>query len=359
MNTYLLYTEPQKTFSAIFAAMKQAKKSITFETFDIGNDAVGEQLIRIAAQKSKTIPVEGIVDSYQHYPNEFIEQTIHNSRIKLHVFHPIRENIVSIRFKKMIEWLHIRTHRKVTIIDETIAFVGGTNYNAKELGWRDIMVKITGPIVKDLVKSFKESKGIATKHLYAPRKINKKLTKTFTNKDVMLRTMPLSTHKSIFSTILKLIKQAKKEIIIVTPYFVADTGIGVALRAAIKRGVHISILIPKKGDHYSADIYTKFNAFVATKQGMSVFEYPRMVHAKYMIVDDVVMFGSANFNNRSLHYDYELNIATKDKKLHKQLRNLALADISISKQFKTATWKNRSWKQRIMQGILRPIRKYF
>lgn len=357
-NSYQLFAQPSKFFQDIFKEIRQAKKEIIIETYRIDEEGIGEKLLDLLIKKAKSIPVTLIVDSYKFYPEKEMAQKLNQSNINLHIFHPMSKQLFNFRIRRTLSWIHLRTHRKLSIIDDK-AYVGGINYMSAEIGWRDIMFKITGPVIKELKKVHEELKGIAKKQVYEIRKINKSLTKEFRNKDTVIRNIPLSKHLPYLKQIRRLIKQAKKEIIIVTPYFIPDPTISLALHHAKKRGVKISILIPNKGDNYGADILSKMHAYVALQEKIPVYQYPVMMHAKYMVIDNVATFGSFNFDYRSFFHNYELNIITKHNDVVDRLKNLALADMELSVPFTINQWKKRGLRKKFIEKVLWPVKKYF
>src|SRR6185503_5447964 len=110
---------------------------------------------------------------------------------------------------------------------------------------------------------------------------------------------------------------------ICSPYFITDETSDWTLAQAIKRGVRIRILVEgditdaKPVKYASREAYERLMA-----QGIEIYEYePTMMHTKAVIVDSTwSMFGSANFDNRSLELNDEMNIAVSDRDLAARLR---------------------------------------
>ena len=102
------------------------------------------------------------------------------------------------------------------------------------------------------------------------------------------------------------ISKAERRVHIFTPYFCAGDGITDALEAAAARGVDVRIIIPHIPDKKYAFELSKSSAAPLIKKGVKFFEYtPGFMHAKSMIVDDILFIGSYNFDFRSMRLNYE------------------------------------------------------
>ncbi len=360
-NKYIVFDEPKKSFKRIFQLIKSAKKSIYIETYRFASDKIGRDLLDLLIKKSeKGLEVTVLVDSLGW--GKFSKQKrkeLDESRIKLFIFNPLFENFSFSKAKKF--WnIHFRNHRKLTLIDDKIAFVGGTNYSSRELTWRDLFVEITGPIVKELEFSAREMQKIAMKKHFQKRTILKKLSKNFVKEDILVRQVPYSKHRLLKKELIKIFNSAKDEILIATPYLVPDLPFRRALKKAVKRGIKINILIPKNADGYMVNLMNHFGSYLSHEAGINVFLYPKMMHSKFVIIDNnVCTFGSANLDYQTFNHNYELNIISKNKSLIKQLKKSFFTDLKISKPYEEKTWSKRIWINRVIMNFLIKHRGHF
>jgi cardiolipin synthase A/B len=360
-NKYIVFDEPEKSFKRIFQLIESAKKSIYIETYRFSNDSIGRNLLDLLIKKSeKGLDVILIVDSLGW--GRFSKQRrkkLDESSIKLYIFNPIFNKFSFSKIKKY--WnIHFRNHRKLTIIDKKIAFVGGTNYSAKELNWRDLFVEITGPIVKDLEFSAREMQKIAVKKHFQKRIIFKKLSKRFSKEDILVRQIPYSKHRLLKKELIKIFNSAKEEILIATPYLVPDLPFRRALKNARKRGIKINILIPKNADGYFASMMNHFGCYLAHKSKINVYLSPKMIHSKFVIVDNnVCTFGSANLDYQTFNHNYELNIISENKSLIKQLKKSFFKDLKTSKLYEEKNWSKRIWMNRVIMSFLIKHKRHF
>jgi cardiolipin synthase len=108
---------------------------------------------------------------------------------------------------------------------------------------------------------------------------------------------------------------AERSVSIVTPYFVPDEPIVQALRYAALRGVKVTLILPKRSNHWYTGFAARSLYTPLLKAGVRIFERrPPFMHAKALVVDDVyAMLGSANLDYRSLHLNFETNIEVADR----------------------------------------------
>lgn len=403
-NTFHVFSEPLKAFSDVFTKLEKAKKSIYIETFELKNDSVGKELIQILIEKSKIIPVTLIVDDrgLGILPKK-VKQKIKNSNIEYLIFNPWFVHIKKLRLKRLFSNMLHTNHRKLTIIDDKIAYVGGVNYSGKEINWRDIFVRIKGPLVNQLILASKEMKGIVSKKRHERRKIfsqlsrkNKKFddkvirqipqiwaltksknkttnksknkTKNTISKDIKSKNIKKISkqilskrHHTLTTSLIREIKKAKKEILITTPYFVPPLQLLIPLHNAIKRKVKITILVPRKSDGKMSSILTRHFAFVAYKENINMFLLPKMTHAKYVIIDDkYCSFGSANLDYQTWFHNYELNIGSKNEKLIKQVKRIWNKDLKTASEFDPKKdYLNRTRMHRLYERILKKFKHRF
>jgi len=106
---------------------------------------------------------------------------------------------------------------------------------------------------------------------------------------------------------------ARTRILAVTPYFVPDATLLMALTLAARRGVAVDLLLPRSSNHVLADIARHAALRELAAAGASVWLAPVMVHAKAVLIDEeLALVGSANLDERSLFLNYELMVAFYD-----------------------------------------------
>ena len=150
------------------------------------------------------------------------------------------------------------------------------------------------------------------------------------------------------------IAAARRTVDICSPYFLTDESSRWELSQAVNRGVRIRILVEgditdaKPVKYSSRDAYQEL-----MEQGISIYEYqPTMMHTKSMIIDGVwSMVGSANFDNRSLELNDEMNVAVSDPDLAARLLQDFEQDLQRAKKLDLNEWRRRSPLEKIRENF--------
>jgi cardiolipin synthase len=150
------------------------------------------------------------------------------------------------------------------------------------------------------------------------------------------------------------IAAARRTLDICSPYFLTDESSRWELAQAVGRGVRIRILVEgditdaKPVKYSSRDAYQQL-----MEQGIEIYEYqPTMMHTKSMIVDSIwSMVGSANFDNRSLELNDEMNIAVSDPDLAARLLKDFEQDLQRAKKLDVNEWRRRNVLEKIRENF--------
>ncbi|MEO7273530.1 MAG: phospholipase D-like domain-containing protein [Vicinamibacterales bacterium] len=344
-NRYEVFTNGDQFFPAMLAAINQARTRISFETYIYDEGAVAGQFTTALEQAAQRgVRCQITVDSVGASNME-----------QAHVDRLRSAGCAIIQFNPphwySLEELNYRTHRKILVIDGEIAFTGGAGIADHWLGhaqdpehWRDTQVRATGPIARLLEGSFYEN-VIEAGMPVAPLLDDPQPPADDESPTIVVSSSPSGGSNDLKRLYLVLIASAKKTLDITTPYFVTDESSTWVLDEAVKRGVKVRILV--EGDETDA-MPVKY----ASRQtydgllsmGIAIYEYqPTMMHTKSLVVDGVVsMFGSANFDNRSLELNDELNVTVANRDLAARLTRDLEEDLTHAKLLRLDEWRQRS-----------------
>lgn len=223
-----------------------------------------------------------------------------------------------ITLRRASHTLFTSEHSKYILVDRTRAYFGGMNIGREyRYDWRDAMFELTGPVLEALEVRFETAwleAGGSSFVLFKkpPPYIPEQPGCLF-----LTATTPFRPH--IYKAQLRAIKNAKQTIYIENPYLWNQT-IVYQLCAARKRGVDVRVTIPREVNHGIGISANKLVARRLLEHGVRVFVYPGMTHVKAAVYDQWACFGSANFDDLSLHKNYELNIFTDQPDLVRQIR---------------------------------------
>jgi cardiolipin synthase len=205
-----------------------------------------------------------------------------------------------------------RMHRKVLIVDEKIAFIGGVNIYQTSRFWNDLMVQIKGRLVRKVSMSFARSYANAGGQDPLLLSRNKKISKTKTNTWIVEHS-PVREKFHFKRIYRKYINRAEKNIVLITPYFIPKRWLRVALQQAVLRKVNVEVLVPKNTDHFIVDRVNYFYIYKLSRLGIKFYLESEMNHAKALIIDEKeVMVGSQNLDFLSFDFNSEIGIFFKD-----------------------------------------------
>jgi cardiolipin synthase A/B len=243
-----------------------------------------------------------------------------------------------------------RTHRKILVVDGRVGFTGGVSIGDEWKGnaqspehWRDTHVRIEGPVARLLeaafYENFIESAGEVTPLLDPP------LSDPGGGGDsIVVRSSPSGGANDMKRLYLLAIASARRTLDIATPYFVPDDSSRWALKQAVDRGVRVRILVESDETDAMPVKYASRHFYDRLLQeGIEIHEYqPTLMHAKVLVVDGVwSMFGSANFDNRSLELNDELNVAVADRELAERFLLDFERDLARAEKLELHTWRQR------------------
>ena len=316
-NRVTLLPEGEQAYETIMGLVDSARRSIHVATFILGKDETGRAIVdALARSASRGVEVLLLLDALG---------SVHISRDFLAPI--LRAGGQVARFMPMIHLpfrgrANLRNHRKMIICDGRAAVIGGMNLASEYMGpqdfpgrWRDLSLLVEGPVVGDIASVFRADWKFADKALLddasgagesAPARPHDVAQLVASGPDV--------AGDSLRDAVLTEIFMARRRIWMVTPYFVPDELLLEALCIAVRRGVEVSIITPRKSNHLLADIVREGYLTRVQEAGADVRLYePRMLHAKAMLFDDrIAMVGSANMDMRSLLLNYEIALCIHD-----------------------------------------------
>ena len=344
-NRYDVLTNGDQIFPAMLDAIRNAKRRISFETYIYDKGEVADQFTAALEEAAgRGVRVNLVVDSVGGSGMQADDiKRLEAAGCRIGKFHSLKWY--------NLEEVNYRTHRKILVVDGEVGFAGGVGVADHWLGhaqdkthWRDTQVRMRGPIVRLVEAGFYENlietAGEVTPELdEPPREMDD------TGHSLVLRSSPTGGANDLKRLYLLAIASARRTVDITSPYFLIDESSEWSLRDAVSRGVKIRILV--EGDETDAMPvkYASRNAYERLlSMGNELYEYqPTMMHTKTLVVDGAwSLFGSANFDNRSLELNDELNVAVKDRDLARRFLEDFEQDLRVSSRLELARWRQRS-----------------
>ena len=311
------WPEGKNFFPKIFADIEQATSSVHILMFGWREGEVGTQLADLLVSKLQAgVEVRIIVDaagSKPYGPAEpmFTKLADAGAQIVVNDTFPWDEDGLYPNHTSF-DWAQDDVgradHRKLYVIDGKVAWIGGAGVedhfeNGK---FHDVMVRVTGNVVRQaqalFLMSFRGHDGPLPTDLstYFPAQPD-----PGTIPIAILQTVP-GGFVSADQAIRQLIDDARTRLDIMNPYF-TDTDMIERVVAAAKRGVKVRIVVSKSSNNPQADAAFKRHYAALIAAGAQIWEYPNaVVHAKLIVADDTVVFGTVNFDAWALYRNYEI-----------------------------------------------------
>ena len=324
-NEFKWYFDGNELFTDILQAAKNAKKSVVIECFTICDSEIFDALTAILALKVKQgVSVKILVDgagSFLELPQSK-RNKLKRLGIEIDVFFPAVYFMVGTRY-------NYRNHRKIVIIDDEVAFVGGFNfadeYNSKSArfgNWYEVNYKISGDAVASLKHQFLCDYEFVTRKNLFEKYVYPQLNYHNTENLIMLcGDGPNDSTPVHHDTLSFLYNYASKRIWIMTPYVIlTEQHVAILVNQAAK-GIDVKLFVPGRPDKKS--VYRISAEFCEKLQagGVKIYTYvDTFTHAKAIIIDDdITVCGSSNFDIRSMYQCFELMGIIVSPKVNQQL----------------------------------------
>jgi cardiolipin synthase len=367
-NKLTLLNDGPQTMKAMMAAIKNAKDHINLETYIFDKEGLGGEFADLLIQKQREgVQVNIIYDSIGSLstPPEFF-QKLRDAGVSVVEFNPVNP------FKRMVSWqLNNRDHRKILVVDGTIAFTGGINItddyssgslfrshskNRANLGWRDTHIQVEGPAVASFQWLFMQTWVSQKVDDLAARKYFPPL-KPAGDKIVRVIGSEPGGDYEIYKAYILAMQEAKTSIHITNSYFVPDAQMVEALTKAAKRGVDVKIVFPGVSDaglvmHAGRSFYAQLLA-----SGVRIFELQASVlHAKTAVIDGYwSTVGSTNLDMRSFLHNREVNLIAIDQNFGAVMESAFNEDLKNSHEVNLEKWEQRPSSDRMWEWMARRL----
>ncbi len=347
-----IFTHGKELFRDYFAALQGAERSIDVLFYIVKDDLFSKKFLTILQEKAREgVEVRLLLDrlgSLKLKKSEVAD--LQRTGVKFAFSEPVT-------FPFLFYSAQVRNHRKISVIDGKIAYLGGFNIGNEYIDegpqrlrpWRDYHLKITGESVKFLQTEFSLDwqRAAGNRDGMGPD-----VTPVLEQGRIRHQLIPTEANQ-LEGRFIKLIQLAEKEVMIGTPYFIPSRRILDALLAALRRGVRITVVVPYAADHMLVQeaSYRYFRKLL--REGAVVYQYKNgFYHAKTILIDDKVCdVGTANFDKRSLFLNKEINCLIYDLAFITRLKNIIKKDIHDSKRLTLQTLEKPNLLRAIKEAI--------
>ena len=352
-GTVTTYTFGRDLYEDMLAAIAGAEHQVLLESYIWKNDEVGERFKQaLYDAAARGVEVYAIFDEFanlvvsprfKHFrpPVRLLKYPVYNAGLR---FFDLRR--------------YGRDHRKILVVDDEVAFVGGYNIGtAYATEWRDTHVRITGPAVFDLKRAFADFWNLNRRNRHG----GPLLLETPSEWEPRIRVhrnVPRLWMFPIRSMYLEAINRATSHVYLTQAYFIPDPDFVDVLQQAAARGVDVRVLVPRKSNHVVADWLSQGYYGELLGSGIRIHRFSgAMVHAKTATVDGAwSTVGTANVDRLSMTGNYEVNVEFIDPGMAAEMERIFATDLRGSEELTLQEWERRGTHKKLTELFLAPLR---
>jgi cardiolipin synthase len=360
-NRVVLLKDCGEFVKELLNLIEEARENIIIEFYEIASDSFGLKISELLIKKAReNVKIKIIYDSLGSIlTDSAFFKRLKENKIEVAEYHPVN------RFYSVHKFFR-RNHRKMIAVDDRKAIIGGFNlsldYVPYDLGganWKDNGVAIEGESVDMLYRLFYETWD-EIKKTHTEYITSKPFDKNFSVPLIVLSGSGLRKFYSIRRNYKYAIDNSRNYIYITNAYFLPDRLIYRKLVQAVRRGVEVKIIVPKKTDHPYVRLASLAMFPYMIKNGIEIYEWQgEILHSKTAVIDDFwVSIGSHNLDHRSLHYNLELNVNIFDENIAIEARTSFLKDLSNCKKISLEDYQKRNLSSKVLSQILYLFRSW-
>jgi cardiolipin synthase len=354
-NRVDVLTNGDTFYPAMLEAIRAARETVNMEAYIFKPGVIGDQFIEALCERAKAgVRVTLIVDAIGSFG------TYRKYRAPLEAAGGRIASYQRLTWYRLAR-LNNRTHRELLIVDGDVAFVGGAGVADWWAGpvdgkpmWRDMMVRIQGPVVSDVQGVFAENWLECCGEILTGPETYKPHHPVGEIPAFAIKSSPsdrATASRALFQT---LVEAANGKVLVSTPYFLPDRAFRKAIRRAAARGVKMTVIVPGKNtDQGWVRLASRRMYGHMLEAGVRIFEYEAgMTHVKSLLVDDLwAVVGTTNFDNRSFEHNDEVNVAFRSAEVNARLTRDFEGDLKRSDEIELAEWRRRPlWEKLVGTG---------
>lgn len=358
-NRMALLSEPEEILQHLVTDIQQAKTYcyLEFYIWQAGGqvDAVAEALIQAAQRGVDCRVLLDSVGSADFFDTDWPGQ-LRDAGVRLVEVLPAKA------WRMPFHRQDLRMHRKLMIVDDSVAYTGSMNLVDPQIfkldsgvgQWIDVMVRVQGPVVPVMWSLFVRDWEMETGERLLDSQHHEPEYWTEKGHHIQLvPSGPFAGGDCVQQILLQAIYQAEHSLVLTTPYFVPDDPLVAALQSAADRGVSVKLIIPERND--SRMVSFACNAFLdeLLTSGVEIHRSRKgLLHTKSVLVDDdIALIGSVNLDKRSLWLNFEITLLVDDHSFATMLKELQQRYLQDAKRLELTEWRDRPWMQRMLENV--------
>jgi cardiolipin synthase A/B len=364
-NDATLISDYQSSLDAMADAIRRAERYVHVEFYILQSDSSTDNFFRALEEAAaRGVVVRVLLDHWANRGKPFYRRTLRRLTAMgahWHLLLPVMP------LKGRTQRPDLRNHRKLLVVDGDVAYMGSQNvtdssYNLKKnirrgLHWVDLMVRVQGPVVASINAVFLSDWYSETDEV---------LTDEIELFDVASSTGDLDCQivpsgpgfdfQNNLKLFLGLLFAARERIIIVSPYFVPDEALLLAITTACQRGVHVELFVSEEGDQ--AMVYHAQRSYYESllRAGVKIWMYrkPFILHSKSVTIDDeIAVIGSSNMDMRSFGLNLEISMLVRGEEFVRDMRAIESTYRGMSRELTLEEWMQQPLRSTILDNLAR------
>lgn len=356
---------------AAYEAIRHAKKRVCLESYIFADDTTGQAFAELLCEKAQQgLKVYCIYDSFGSFsvgqlwkPKPAMFERMRRHGVRLAEFHPLRP------WEGKYSWKPLnRDHRKMLVVDDDIAGMGGLNVGREYAGswvvasdgercdpWRDNAIGVVGPSARYLLQAFANN----WRYIHTGGRTRRaEFHHPLGDGDFGILASVPSMHSKLTNSLRDLLSKARTSIDMTMAYFAPPDELVEVLCKRAKRGVRVRLMLPGRIDVKL--LLTAARSFYECLLPCGVEIYERqhaILHAKTMCIDgEYTVVGSTNLDYRSIEYNLELSALIRSKEFGRQMHDLFENDVCYAERIHAMKWRRRPFLDRIGQWAVKRAR---
>lgn len=364
-NAAHLIPDYQESLDAMADEIRRAQRYVHVEFYIFQSDASTDNIFRALEEvAARGVPVRVLLDHWANRGKPFYKRTLRRLTAmgaQWHLMLPVQP------LKGKYQRPDLRNHRKLLVVDGRVAFTGSQNitdstYNLKKnirrgLHWVDLMARIEGPVVASVNAVFlsdwySETDEVLTDDIEL-------FDVTSGPGDLDCQIVPsgpgfeFENNLKLFAALLY---AAQRKIIVVSPYFVPDEALLLAITTACQRGIHVELFVSEEGDQ--AIVYHAQRSYYEAllRAGVKIWMYkkPFILHTKSLTIDDeVAIVGSSNMDMRSFGLNMEISMLVRGEEFVREMRVVEDRYRSLSRELTLEEWEKQPLRSTVLDNLAR------
>ncbi len=356
-NNVGIFTDAENMYESMINDIRNAKSTINMLYFIYRSDDIGNKIMDELVKKARSgVEVRFLYDDFGcFFTNKKIFARLKAAGGRVAPFFPVKSGAYS--------KLNHRNHRKITVIDGSVGYIGGMNIGDEYMGkkkltpWRDTHIRVCGSAVAYIQKYFALDWEFST-----GEQLDLEIEKFFIPDTAdcghagiqIAASGPESKNDEIEFALLKMLGVANRYAYIQTPYFVPDKAFLTSLTIAAQSGVDVRIMLPGIPD--KSYVYYVTTSYIGEllDAGVRVYIYDGFLHSKTMVIDDTVStIGTTNIDIRSFQLHFEINAFIYDNDISIQCRQIFHNDMKHCHEVTIEEYNSRGIKWTMKEGFFR------